>query len=141
MINRIDFMQDIVKVLIATKDRAEKAAIIADLVLSELPELVARVARRCVIFHWFDESIIASLLENFHPSQEEIRNVYEQIIALPFIEKLPWGFTFHDLTREGLLKLYASTQPDLLESSVRLAAPIYEAHNDDKVGTAFDGSG
>ncbi|HYT46409.1 MAG TPA: hypothetical protein VEP90_29025, partial [Methylomirabilota bacterium] len=64
MINLIDFMQDIVQVLRATEDPAEKAAMIADLVLGELPEMVALVARRCIILHWFDLPIIEALLKN-----------------------------------------------------------------------------
>ena len=134
MINLTDFMRNIVKEFLATKDPAEKAAIIADFTLRELPERVVFVARRCIIFHWFDQSIIEVLLKKFNLTQDEIRNVYEQLEALPFIEKLPWGgLTFQDSTREGLLKRYASLQPDLLKSAALQAASVYEAHNDDKV--------
>src|SRR5436853_1224249 len=128
MINLTDFMRNIVKEFLATKDPAEKAAIIADFTLRELPERVVFVARRCIIFHWFDQSIIEVLLKKFNLTQDEIRNVYEQLEALPFIEKLPWGgLTFQDSTREGLLKRYASLQPDLLKSAALQAASVYEA--------------
>src|SRR5436305_4184529 len=132
MINQPEFMQDIVKMLLATKDPAEKAAIIAELTLSELPERVAFVARRCIAFHWFDQSILEVLLKEFSLTKDEIRNVYEQLETLPFVEKLPWGLSFQDLTREGLLKRYASEQPDLLNSTALQAASVYETYNDDK---------
>ena len=143
MINSTDFMQDIVKVLAATKDRAEKAAIIAELIISELPESVAQMVRECAILHWFDQPFIEAMrkarlidaMSKPNPKAYHVfgnKDIYEQIITLPFVEKLPWGFTLQDLTREGLLKRYAATQPDLLASAARLAAPIYEARHNDK---------
>lgn len=71
MINSIDFMQDIVQVLRMARDPAQKAAIVAELIFSELPETVAFVARRCVLFHWFDRSIIEALLQTFAPPDDE----------------------------------------------------------------------
>jgi hypothetical protein len=143
MINQTDSMQDIVKELTAAKDSAEKAAIIAEFILSELPESVAQMVRGCAILHWFDQPFIEAMrkarlidaMSKPNPKAYLVfgnEDIYEQIIALPFVEKLPWGFALQDLTREGLLKRYAARQPGLLTSAARLAAPIYEARHNDK---------
>src|SRR2546421_2931380 len=107
----------------ATGDPAEKAAIIAEFILDQLPEEVARVARYCVILHWFDQSIVESLLQDTPLTQAEIEEVYNQVRSLPFIETLNWGLTIQDLTREGLLHLYIETRPELLRTAAKLAAP------------------
>jgi tetratricopeptide (TPR) repeat protein len=115
-----------------TNDPAEKAALVAEFVFDDLPGKAALVARRCVILHWFDQFIIETLLQDTLLVEGESRAVYEQLISLPFIEKLTWGFAFQASTREGLLKRYALTQPELLVTAARLAAPIYEVWEDDE---------
>ena len=120
--------------LLATKEPAEKAAVIADAELNALPEAVAFAGHRCVILHWFNESVIEALLEDTNiREKDQIVNVYEQVRSLPFIEHLPWGYTFQDLTREGLLKRLAKTQPELLRSAARLAASAYLGQADDRI--------
>src|SRR5260221_3415400 len=113
-----------------TNDPAEKAALVAEFVFDDLPGTAALVARRCVILHWLDQFIIEPLLQDTLPVEGEAKAVYEQLISLPFIEKLTWGLAFQASTREGLLKRYALTQPELLVASARLAAPIYEVWED-----------
>ena len=120
--------------LLATKEPAEKAAVIADAVLNALPEAVAFAGRRCVILHWFNESVIEALLEDTNiREKDQVVNVYNQVTSLPFIEHLPWGYTFQDLTREGLLKRFAKAQPELLRSAARLAASAYLGQADDRI--------
>ena len=62
-------------------------------------------------------------------NQEGSADIYEQIISLPFIRPLDQGrVAFHDLTREGLLRRYAITHPELLTSAAKILAPVYLAH-------------
>lgn len=46
----------------AATTSAEKAAVVAELSFTDLDDIAAAVARRCTILHWFDESVIAVLL-------------------------------------------------------------------------------
>src|SRR5436305_5016866 len=111
----------------ATDDPAEKAAIIAEAVFEGLPEELMFIARRCVILHWFDQTVVEALLQDTPIAKSRAEAVYEQLAALPFLEKLAWGLAFQDLTREGLLIRYATKQPNLLRHAAHLAAPLYEA--------------
>ena len=126
--------ESILPLLQITKDPSEKAALVAEFVLSSLPERLALLARRCVVLHWFDLPLAKVLLQDISLTEDEIDALYRQLLTLPFIEELPWGAAFQDLTREGLLKHYAHVQPELLKTSARLAAPIYAARGiDDKL--------
>ena len=111
----------------AATQPSEKAAWIAEHILNGLPANFAEVVRRCVILHWFNLSIVEALSKDTAITKDEVDALYKQLASLPFIERLPWGLAFHDLTREGLLQRYASTQPELLQHAASLAAPAYEA--------------
>lgn len=111
-----------------TSSLVEKAAIIADFILAQLPDAIVLLAHRCAILHWFDEQIIATLLQDSVPVPEDARGVYEQIASLPFVDTLSWGLAFQDLTREGLIKRYSITQPELFCMAAKLAAPVYETY-------------
>jgi twitching motility two-component system response regulator PilG len=121
--------------LLAAITPEKKAAILAESVFDTLPKKVALIARRCVVLHWFDEMIVKSLLGDITCTKSDARNTYEALQALPFVESLPWGQTFHRLTREGLLQSYALTQPELFKLSAKLAAPAYRRRK--KKGIAF----
>jgi tetratricopeptide (TPR) repeat protein len=116
----------------ATRDPAEKAAIVAEYLFNDLPREAARVARQCSLFHWFNQAVVEALLEGTLLTKGDMRSVYEQLVSLPFTETLPWGLRFQDLTREGLIKRYVHIQPELLQSAARLAAPAYEGRQNDK---------
>src|SRR5438046_2500046 len=81
----------------------EKAAIIADFILNDFPASVAFVARRCVILHWFDVEIVKAMLHDISAREESGAEIYIILCSLPFIEELPWGLAFQDLTRDGLI--------------------------------------
>ncbi len=66
--------------LAAAKDPAEKAALIAEAVLEDLPAEVVRVTRGSVILHWFDLEIIAALLPGENKAIAQA--VYKQLVAL-----------------------------------------------------------
>ena len=110
----------------------EKAAILAEAIFALLPEEVAFVARRCAILHWFDQSLVEALLEDRELTLDEMSNVYGQLLTLPFIDTIPGGLTYQNLTREGLIKRYSITQPELLQTAARLAAPYFEMREEDK---------
>jgi tetratricopeptide (TPR) repeat protein len=129
-----DAFQELLADLSSSTNPAQKAAVAAESVLGDLPEAVAVVARRCVILHWFDEPVIAALMpENEQPDPADI---YQQLENLPFIETVPWGLAYHDLTRQGLLERYVSSQPELLRAAAELAAPVYEGREDDETAAA-----
>ncbi len=119
----------IVQQLSTAADPAEKAAIIAELVFDDLPDDVALVARRCVILHWFDEEIVATLMPGH--TRAEAAFVYQQIASLPFIDRIPHGLAYNSLTREGLVRQYAKTRPDILKTSAQLAAASYATRETD----------
>ncbi len=116
-----------VQALQAAKNPEDKAALIAEASLSMFSDETARVARQCVLFHWFDQSIVEALLQAVPPDTERVQDVYRQITSLPFVEQLSWGVAYQDLTRQGLLKHYAHTQPELLKSAAQIAVPLYRA--------------
>lgn len=113
----------------AARDLAEKAAVLAESILITLPEPLALLARRCVVLHWFDQTIAEALMARSSLSQDELDNLYQLLLTLPFIETLPWGNAVQPLTREGLLRQYVKTQPELLKESALLAAPFYRARD------------
>jgi len=125
-------MQDLLQKLKEIRDHTEKAALIAELILSELSEEVMVAAQRCIILHWFDQSILDILLQDTDLSKLDKRGVYRQIALLPFIDTLPWGLAFQSSTRNGLLRSYALTQPETLRLAAKLAASAYEAQKDDE---------
>jgi hypothetical protein len=109
----------------------EKAAIVAEALFTQLPAETALIARRCSVLHWFDERIIEALLQDRPKLIDQRRSIYDQLKTIPFVEALPWGLAFNALTREGLLRLYTATQPDLLKDAARLVAPAYQRYGDD----------
>jgi tetratricopeptide (TPR) repeat protein len=117
----------LIQALQAAKNPEDKAALIAEASLSTLSDETARLARQCVLFHWFDESIVAALQQAVPPDAESAQDAYKQITSLPFVEQLPSGVAYQDLTRQGLLKHYAHTQPELLKNAAQVAAPAYSA--------------
>lgn len=116
-----------IRALQQTKDPLDKTALIADTSLKTFPNKLAFIARQCVLFHWFDQSIIEALELALHLEEEPAQDVYRKILSLPFIERLPWGAAYQDLTRQGLLRRLAHLQPTLLKSAAQIAAPLYKA--------------
>ncbi len=121
---------DILTALAAAATPADKAALIAEFALADLPSNIATVARRVVILHWFNTDILAALLPAGSPTPAA---VYQRLAGLPFIEHLSYGLAYHDLTRTGLLARYTASQPDLLREAAALAAPVYAAYTDKTV--------
>ncbi|MFL5627678.1 MAG: tetratricopeptide repeat protein, partial [Ktedonobacteraceae bacterium] len=117
----------------ATTDLTDKAAIVAEFLFRDLPEEVKLVARRCIILHWFDRFIVEALLQDTVFAQSSHEEIYAQIASLPCIETVPFGLAYQDVTREGLLKRYALTQPDVLQTAAHLAAPAYEVQEDERM--------
>lgn len=110
----------------------EKAAIIAEATFGMLSESTALAARRCVLLHWFDLFLIESLLGDTELTLDDIKEIYEQLKELPFIEEVPWGLAFQSVTREGLINRYSDTHPELLQTAASLAAPAHEAREEEK---------
>ena len=119
---------DILTALAAAGDPAEKAALIAEYTMANLPPVLSEVARRAAVLRWFNPAVLAALLPANSPFS--VDEVYRQIATLPFIETLPSGLAFHDLTRRGLLIRYTATQPALIQDTADLAAPVYAAAQD-----------
>ena len=126
MTNFAQFLQS----LATTTTPSAQSALIAESAFAKFSPSVALVARRCSILRWFDPTIVAALLPESTasataPTAEEAS---EQLAQLPFVEHLPWGLTYHEQTRAGLLERYATEQPDLLKQAALLAAPAYQQH-------------
>ena len=117
--------------LSTTKEPTEKAAIIADLTFEQQPPRIAQIARCCIILRWFDASIVAAFLPTASTPESALTadTVINELAQLPFVERLPWGWTYHEQTRTGLIERYATEQPDLLKQAALLAAPAYQQHS------------
>ena len=126
----------IVGKLIQTSKPAEKAAIIAEYFFGQLSIETAKVARQCIIFHWFDKFIVEGLLQETKLTPTEIENIYQQLLNLPFIERFSLGKRYQVMTREGLLDQYTLTQPELLQQAARLAAPAFASRKGIKMSIA-----
>lgn len=109
--------------LTAAETDEQRAAIIAEAGIATLSPASQVVARRCIILHWFDVDIVAALC----PEGADAAAVYDELSALPFIEQVPWGVSYHQLTRVGLLARYTANDPTELVTGARLAAPVYAA--------------
>ena len=119
----------IAQALLATDSLPEKAAIIAESIFEELPEETVRAARQCVFLHWFDASIIEALVKGNSLNQEGSAGHIRADYLFAFHWPLDQGrVAFHDLTREGSLRRYAITHPELLTSAAKILAPVYLAH-------------
>jgi tetratricopeptide (TPR) repeat protein len=125
-------LEELLEKLSSAKNTVEQDAIATEFCLDGLSEEIASIARACVLFHWFDQTVIEALIPMFLTVQLETAQVYEQIRALPFVETFAWGSRFHDLTREELLLHYAQTQPKFLQRAAKFAVSAYEKRQDDK---------
>jgi hypothetical protein len=99
-----------IKALQAAKNPEDKAALIAEANIETLSNEEALVARQCILFHWFDQSIIEGLLQALPSHTVNSQDIYEQITLLSFIEQTSWGIRYQDLTRQGLLKYCTSSK-------------------------------
>ncbi|HYU76020.1 MAG TPA: tetratricopeptide repeat protein, partial [Ktedonobacteraceae bacterium] len=130
-------MEDsLLKALQATEDPLEKAALVAEAIFERLPRETTLAARRCIVLHWFDLSIVEALLEESELTIDEMNDIYEQLAALPFVDTIQSRLLFQNITRQGLLARYSLNQPELLRTAARLAAPIYEAREEDEKSIA-----
>jgi len=98
----------------------QKAALVADAIINDLPENVAKAAIRCGFLPWFSDEIIQGMMEGSNDKTKA-----NLIIELPFVEKLSTGYCFHSTTRRGFLNYYLSENPveiqracDLLEKNI-----------------------
>jgi len=126
----------LLKALQATEDPLEKAALVAEAIFERLPRETTLAARRCIVLHWFDLSIVEALLEESELTIDEMNDIYEQLAALPFVDTIQSRLLFQNITRQGLLARYSLNQPELLRTAARLAAPIYEAREEDEKSIA-----
>ena len=108
----------------------EQAALVAESAFAQLDPAIALVAQRCIVLRWFDPLIVTDLLSAADATETSSAadDVTNQLAQLPFVERLPWGLTYHEQTRIGLLERYATEQPDLLRQAALLAAPAYQQH-------------
>ncbi|MFZ4661562.1 MAG: tetratricopeptide repeat protein, partial [Caldilineaceae bacterium] len=116
--------------LAAADSPSAQAALVAESAFAQLDPTVALVARCCIILRWFDPLIVAAFLPATNASENAFTadTVINQLAQLPFVERLPWGWTYHEQTRTGLLDRYATEQPDLLKQAALLAASAYQQH-------------
>lgn len=102
---------------------AAQAALVAESVLSDLPLDVAVVARRCAFLPWFNNDLIRALwLDQQAPSA--LNQTIAMIIDLPFVEPIPWGYKYHDLTRKGLLSLHQENNSNEIIQACQAVIPL-----------------
>lgn len=99
-----------------------KAALVAESVIADLPLKVETAARRCGLLLWFTPKIITALLAD--ETEEESAEAVKIITGLPFVEKVPWGYTYHNSTRQGMLEKYSREQPDEIIAAWMAAVPV-----------------
>lgn len=102
----------------------EQAAIIAESAFHRLQPAVADTIRQCAALPWFTDRVIKAL--SLSNSREIIVETKAIIVALPFVEAVPWGgYTFHDLTRQGLLTYYCESRPETIITACQKAASVF----------------
>ena len=116
--------------LAAADSPSAQAALVAESAFAQLDPTVARVARCCIVLRWFDPLIVATFLPATSETETAFTpdTVINHLAQLPFVERLPWGWTYHEQSRTGLLDRYAMEQPDLLKQAALLAASAYQQH-------------
>lgn len=97
------------------KTKAEKAALVAESVIEELPSNVVLAILRCGFLPWFSENMIQCFLGGGD------NDAIDKIVNLPFVEKLLLGYCFHPSTREGLVQKYKKQNKELFLSAYYLA--------------------
>ena len=99
---------DILQRLLATADPAAKAALVAQFVLTHEEPALTELIPVLAFLRWFDEPVMTALL----PETERTRSaeIFARLTALPFVERVSYGFALHDLTRQGLLAEATSEQ-------------------------------
>ena len=90
----------------------QKSALIADAIIEDLPSDIRHVALWCGFLPWFSDEILSSLLDKIN---DEVS--IQEIINLPFIENLSFGYCFHSTTRKGLLQKYRIENPVEISSA------------------------
>lgn len=89
-----------------SKSIEQKAGLIAESFIEDLPSEAAKVALWCGFLPWFSNETIQDMLGT---ANDEI--LVEKILTLPFVENLEYGYCFHATTRRGLLSKYRTVNP------------------------------
>lgn len=109
--------------LISVSTIEEKAAIVAESVLDSFPTIISTVAINCSFLNWFNKEVV-SIFSNI-TTDYELDNIFNTIVELPFIERIPEGYSFHSVTRKGLVNKYANNQPDKIVGAYYIVLPFY----------------
>ncbi len=99
----------------------QKAALVVEAIIDDLPKSVAKVALQCGFLPWFSTEVINSLLGINENNPKKI----ELIANLPFVEHLAEGYCFHAAARIGLIKKYLQYDPSEIEGAFNSSEEIF----------------
>ncbi|HEX6385761.1 MAG TPA: hypothetical protein VF177_13910, partial [Anaerolineae bacterium] len=112
---------DILRRLTEATTDAEREAVVLALSLSALDHGVQEAVKAAAVPHWFDVLFLQALLE------EESDVLYDQLLALSFVEQVPGkGYAIHERTRRQLLRNLWQDEPERFRLLSRRAAAYCE---------------
>ncbi|MEW5873063.1 MAG: hypothetical protein AB1894_27640, partial [Chloroflexota bacterium] len=117
---------ELIAELQAAQTPEDKAAILAEASFAGLPHEAATAARRCGFFPWFTRPMMAALLAD--TAEAEAEAAIQAIVSFPFTETIPSGYTYHQSTRQGLLKRYIQREPDEIAAAYTAVLPALLAN-------------
>jgi len=99
----------------AQGDPGKLALVSMDLVLSGRPQEMRRALEAAAVPHWFDQQLLASLLDGGMEQRSEA--MYQALIALPMVESFASrsGYNVHEATRLALRERLQQQDPDRLK--------------------------
>lgn len=114
--------------LLNAKNSAGQSWIITEMLLQAYSTEIRESLFAVAVPHWFDEKIIAALLELGTTDAQERYNALRALtIAQPFGDL---GYTLHDLTRHGILTHLAREKPNQLMSYSRKLLSVFVNESD-----------
>lgn len=106
----MDFDEQIRLLQAAQGDPQKLALATLDILLTSYPSALRRAFEAAAIPHWFDERLLADLLDD--DLRGDSHRWFEAVVALPAVEPFParQGYNVHEATRLGLRRrLYAES--------------------------------
>jgi hypothetical protein len=103
----------------------QKAALVAESIIQDLPSHAGKVAIWCGLLPWFSNELIEDMLGAACDDA-----TVQKIVNLPFVEKISSGYCFHATTRKGLLIKYRAENPLEIQKAFEAAQKILESNSD-----------
>jgi tetratricopeptide (TPR) repeat protein len=133
-------VEQYLSLLQAASSDEERAAITAEMSLSQLPEPTQTIGRQVGLLSWFNEPVIEALLAAQATNDKDgisANNILEVLVALPFVETVHWGYQFHTTTALGWQQKYEQPPFDFVIATHQTAVAGYLVQEENNVAAAI----